>query len=63
MRPRSIGTSAKLAPGAAAHDRREPGELVRLDVDKEIGRGMLREAGFDLDREIALDERDRRRAR
>ena len=40
MRPRSIGTWSKLAPGMAAHDLVEAGELVGLDVDEEKGRRL-----------------------
>jgi hypothetical protein len=49
---------------AGARDRvddvGEPGELIRLDVDDKIGRGMLGEATLDLDGEIALHQRHRR---
>ena len=51
MRPRSIGTSSKLAPGVARTISREPGELVRLDVDEEI-------AGARSARRVSISPRD-----
>ena len=59
MRPRSIGTWSNTGARDRGDDALEPGELVGLDVDIEIGRGALGQTLADLGREIALHQRDR----